>query len=223
MNLRKANVLFCSKSGDANCESALKFLRENCDEITACMGGWGDEMPNEMLSWRGDYIISFMSKWIIPSSLLERAEIAAINFHPAPPARPGAACANFALYDGDTEYGATCHHMETKVDSGKIIKTKKFPILEDDDVESLLERTHDCLLKLFFDVMLVLIDGRPLPESAERWVRENFHTRKDLNEGLRKIPPDVSESELKRRIRATSFGDWKPYLEIHGVKFIMEQ
>lgn len=222
MTFRNARVLFCSKSDGWICERALSFLRMNCENLTVCTGDWGDKLPEQMLSWRGDYIISFMSKWIIPKSVLDSAQVAAINFHPAPPARPGAACANFALYDGDKKYGVTCHHMTEKVDSGDIIMTKKFPILESDTVASLLSRTHDSLLDLFFDVVCLLAEDKPLPKSGEKWKQKNFHTRKDLNEGLRKIPLDVSEQELARRIRATSFENWKPYLYLHGVKFLME-
>lgn len=223
MGFYDAKVLFCSKSGDENCEKALEYLKQNCSNLTICMGDWGDVIPPEMYSWAGDYILSFMSKWIIPESVLKKAQRGAINFHPGPPSHPGAACANYALYDGDSEFGVTCHHMTPKVDSGKIIMTRKFPIHASDNVSSLLERTHGETLKLFFDIITIIREGNNLPESTETWDRTNFHTRNDLNENLRKISADVSEEEFKRIVRATLFNEWKPYLMIHGVKFVMEE
>ena len=222
MNFYDAKILFCSKSGDENCEKALSFLAQNCSNITVCAGDWGDDPPPEMFSWEGDYILSYMSKWIIPEPVLERAKSGAINFHPAPPSRPGAACTNYALYEGDKEYGVTCHHMDSKIDSGKIIMTKKFPVYESDNVSSLLKRSHEKLLELFTEVVSILKEGGDLPESSEIWNRANFHTRKDLNEQLRRIPADVSKEEFERRVRATFFENWKPYVVIHGVKFVME-
>ena len=222
MSLHDAKALFCSKSGDVNCEKALSYLRQRCLNVTVCMGDWGDDIPPEMHSWTGDYILSFMSKWIIPEAVLKRAERGAINFHPGPPWRPGAACANYALYDGDVEFGVTCHHMTPEVDSGRIIITKKFPIHESDNVCSLLERSHGALLELFFEVVSILAEGKNLPPCTETWDRTNFHTRNDLNENLRRIHADISEEELARVIRATRFNEWKPYLRIHGVKFVME-
>jgi methionyl-tRNA formyltransferase len=222
LSFHDAKVLFCSKSNDENCEKALYFLTQNCSNVTVCVGDWGDDIPSEMLSWAGDFILSYMSKWIIPESVLKSASLGAINFHPGPPSHPGAAGANYALYDEDSEFGATCHHMEPKVDAGKIIMTKRFPILESDNVNSLLKRTHETLFEFFFEIVSILIEGKNLPVSAEKWDRTKFHTRSELNENLRRIPTDISKEELSRRIRATLFNEWKPYLVIHGVKFIMK-
>ena len=222
MNFQDAKILFCSKSGDENCEKALHFLEQNCSNVIACRGDWGDDIPPEMFSWTGDYIFSYMSKWVIPESVLKRADSCAINFHPAPPSRPGAACVNYALYDGDNEYGVTCHHMTSKVDAGKIIMTKKFPILGSDNVSSLLNRSHNKLLELFIEIVSILKEGKDLPESKEIWNRTNFHTRKDINEKLRRITADISREEFDKRVRATLFEDWRPYVLIHGVRFIME-
>jgi len=222
LNFNEAKVLFCSKSDDENCEKALYFLRQNCSNVTVCTGDWGDEIPSEMFSWTGDYIFSYMSKWIIPESVLNRANALTINFHPAPPSRPGAASANYALYEGDKEFGVTCHYITSKVDSGKIIMTKKFHIFDYDNVSSLLKRTHEKLLELFIEIVTIIKEGRDLPECDEIWNRSNFHKRNDLNENLRRIPADVSIEEFERRIRATVFNEWKPYIVIHGVKFFME-
>jgi len=222
MGFKDAKILFCSKFGDENCEKALCFLKQNCSNVTVCTGDWGDDIPPEMFSWAGDYIFSYMSKWVIPESVLKRAGSCAINFHPAPPSRPGAACVNYALYDGDNEYGVTCHHMTSKVDSGRIIMTRKFPVFEYDNVRSLLKRSHEKLLELFIEIVSILREGKDLPESAEVWNRANFHTRKDINESLRRITADINKEELERRIRATLFEDWKPYVLIHGIKFVME-
>ena len=222
LSFQNAKILFCSKLGDKNCEKALRFLTQSCSNVAICTGDWGDDIPPEMLSWSGDYILSYMSKWIIPESVLKRASSAAINFHPGPPSRPGAASVNYALYDGDKEFGVTCHYMTSKVDSGKIIMTRKFPVFESDNVSSLLKRSHEELLELFIEIVSTLKEGKDLPESADTWNRENFHTRKDINGQLRRIPADISKEELERRIRATLFENWKPYLAIHGIKFVME-
>ena len=222
LNFQGAKILFCSKSGDENCEKALYFLTQNCSNVTVCTEELREEIPPEIFLWEGDYILSYIAKWIIPESVLKRASSGAINFHPAPPSRPGAACVNYALYEGDKEFGVTCHHMTPKVDSGKIIMTKKFPVFESDNVSSLLKRSHEKLLELFIEVISILREGKDLPESAEVWNRANFHTKKDINEQLRRIPVNVSKEELERRIRATLFQDWKPYLVIHGIRFFME-
>ena len=90
---------------------------------------------------------------MLPKYLIDKAKIAAINFHPGPPEYPGSGCVNFALYDGVDYYGVTAHLMNERIDNGRIIKVLRFPILMEDDVQSLLSRSHQYLLTLFFDVI----------------------------------------------------------------------
>lgn len=211
------SILFLGKKDDYYCNLALKFCEENFSDVLSCMGNWGDSLPEEVLWWDGDYIISYLSRWVLPSSVLERAKIAAINFHPAPPEYPGIGCNNFALYEGAKEYGVTCHHMASKVDTGKIIEVIRFPLYNTDTVETILERTYNYQLSLFSDVMGYILDGSKLPTSPEKWARQSF-TRKQFNE-LSVISLDMSNDEIARRVRATTYGKWKPYIDIGDFRF----
>ena len=78
-------------------------------------------------------------------------------------------------------------------------------------------RTYDYQLELFFDVMKKILDGQELKPKGEEWTREPY-TRQELNE-LYEITPEMDDQEIKRRIRATSFGKWKPYLKIGDFTF----
>src|SRR5687768_15282057 len=115
------SLLFLGKVGDEHCRRALEFCEATFARVTSCLGAWKEPLPPAAANWQGDYVISFLSRWVVPAYLLERAKKAAINFHPASPDYPGIGCNNFALYDNATEYGATCHHMAPKVDTGGII------------------------------------------------------------------------------------------------------
>lgn len=143
--------------------------------------------------------------------------MAAINFHPASPEYPGIGCNNFALYEGTTEYGVTCHSMAPQVDRGSIIAVKRFAVFPRDDVASLLTRTHDYLLVLFYEITSRILRGEPLPSCAETWSRAPF-TRAQLD-ALSRIEPDMTREEIARRIRATAYGDFQPEVEIGGYGF----
>lgn len=211
------SVLFLGKRDDAHCERALAFVRSNFANVLALEGSWGDPFPEEIHSWEGDYIISYLSRWVVPGELLGRARMAAVNFHPAPPEYPGIGCINFALYDDAKDYGVTCHHMRPAVDTGEIIATRRFPVFPSDGVASLLARTHDIQLALFYEILSGVLTGHGLPKTGERWTRRPF-TRAEFNE-LRRITPDMSAEEVRRRIRATSFGMWQPEVEVGGYLF----
>ncbi|MBN1866968.1 hypothetical protein JW916_06715 [Candidatus Sumerlaeota bacterium] len=217
MSKKNASILFLGKEADEYCEKALEFCRLHFTNVTACLGKWGDPKPDTMTSWRGDYVVSYLSRWIVPSGLLELARVAAINFHPGPPEYPGFGCYNFALYENAREYGVTCHRMVARVDAGPIVAVRRFPILPSDGVASLLNRTHENLFALFLDVATGIAEGRDLPASTEQWKREPF-TKKRLLE-LERITPEMTREEVERRIRAVSFHAWRPFVEVQGFRF----
>jgi methionyl-tRNA formyltransferase len=220
MSKKDLTVLFLGAQDHEQTDKALAFCRQNFKECTAYLGRWGDPLPEETARWKGDYIISHLSRWIIPASILASAKIAAINFHPGPPEYPGIGCNNLALYEQAEEYGTTCHHMAAEVDTGAIIALRRFPVFETDDVASLLGRTHDHQLLLFYEIAGALVSGNGLPVCSETWTRKPF-SRAELDQ-LGKITIDMSEEEIKRRVRATNYGKWKPVMEHHGFTFQLE-
>lgn len=214
------SILFLGKADDARTERALDFCRRSFDRVDAYLGAWGDTWPAAASEWQGDYVVSYLSRWIVRPPVLQRAGAAAINFHPASPDYPGIGCNNFALYDDADEYGVTCHHMDATVDTGPIVAVYRFPVFAADDVASLLGRTHDALLTLFFEVMGGLARGEALPESDERWTRRPY-TRREFD-ALFEIRADMDDAEVARRVRAVSFGPYQPYTVVHGRKFVYD-
>ena len=217
MSPSNVSILFLGKADDPYCARALEFCQARSSNVTFFLGKWGDPLPDYVHRWEGDYIISYLSRWVIPANLLERARVAAINFHPASPDYPGIGCNNFALYEDAKEYGVTCHHMAPKVDTGSIIAVSRFPVHPSDGVAEILERTYEHQIQLFFEIAALIVEDKPLPTSNETWTRPPF-TRKQFNE-LFRITPDMSRDEIARRIRAVSYGPWQPYVEIAGFRF----
>jgi methionyl-tRNA formyltransferase len=217
MPSRNFSLLFLGKADDPDCARALAYCQSTFAQTAHCLGRWGDPLPDDIRSWQGDYIVSYLSRWILSPNLLARAAKAAINFHPASPEYPGIGCTNFALYEGATEYGVTCHHMAARVDTGPIIAVRRFPVFPQDDVASLLKRTYENQIALFFEIAPIMAEGRPLPISGEAWSRPPF-TRKQFDE-LFRIEPGMSKDEITRRVRAVSYGRWQPYIEIEGFRF----
>ena len=217
MNSGTFSLLFLGKADDPDCARALEFCLRAFAPVTYCLGKWGDALPPDAQNWSGDYIVSYLSRWVVPDVVLKRARKAAINFHPASPQYPGIGCNNFALYENAREYGVTCHHMAPKVDTGRIIAVRRFPIRPDDDVASLLKRTYENQIALFFEIAALLAAGKELPDSDEKWTRVPF-TRKQFEE-LFRITPDLPKEEIARRVRAVSYRSFQPYIEIHGYRF----
>ena len=206
-NNSNKSILFLGKKNDTHSLRAIEFIKSNFDNTTVLLGDWGEPIPDKMLNWKGDFIISYLSRWVIPYEVLEKAKIAAINFHPASPDYPGIGCNNFALYNEEKIFGVTCHHMHRTVDTGPIVSTKSFPIYPNDSVASLLSRTYDFQLILFYEMLSKILNKNSLPTSKEAWSRKPF-TRKEFNK-LTKIKPGMGEKEIRKRIRATTFEGWQ--------------
>lgn len=202
------SVLFLGKADDQRCNRALRFCRQYFT-TKSYLGWWGAEFPINAAKWKGDYIISYLSRWVVPSDLLDKASIAAINFHSGPPEYPGIGCNNFALYDNATEYGVTCHHMLKTVDSGPIVNVKRFTVYPNDTVASLLERTYDYQLIQFYEIMEMMIKEVQLPVAAEHWSRLPY-TRTEF-EQLFELDTHMTQDEINRRTRAVTYKHWSPY------------
>ncbi len=209
----KTRVLFIGKADNAYAKTAADFIRTQFENPVIVFSKRTEPFPKQLFEWEGDLIISYLAQWIIPDQLLRKAKKAAINLHPGPPEYPGIGCTNFAIYNGEKEFGITCHHMLGKVDSGSIITVKRFPIFEADTVYSITQRCYVIILHTFFELMSDFLLGKEFPESREHWTRKPF-TRKQLNE-LCELRPDMSEEETQRRIKATTYGDkvWAVVME----------
>jgi len=199
----KLKILFIGKSDDPYSKYAGDYVCLHFPQTLAIYGKRGEDFPQLAKDWKGDVIISYLSQWIIPQEVLDNASMYAINFHPGPPEYPGIGCTNFAVYHGVREYGVTCHHMLAKVDTGKIIAVKRFPVFDQDTVYSITQRCYSLILNLFYEIFDFIIRGLPVPQSNEKWTRKPY-LRKELN-WLCRITPDMDIEEINRRIKATNF------------------
>lgn len=221
----------------------LFFGRENCDATEAIMDKLvqcqfdvtfvlssqrGETLPEGINEWHGEYIVCFRSLFMLPKTILDKASVAAINFHPAPPEYPGSGCINFALYDEVSEYGVTAHLMNEFIDNGKILEVRRFPITAADNLPIVLKRAHSELFNLCSDfISAIYVEGEQFLTKklelakAETW-KGRARLMKELD-ALQKIDINVSKLELKRLIRATNINGHPPKIELHGYTFILQR
>ena len=146
-------ILFLRKKDNQYAQRAEDFIRRSFQHAVIFSGGRKDKLPADVLNWKGDLVVSFISSWIYPQSLLSNANMAAINFHPGSPEYPGTGCTNFAIYNGEKEYGVTCHHMNEGVDSGNIIAVKRFPVTGNDTVYQVTQHCYKLIEEMFYEII----------------------------------------------------------------------
>jgi methionyl-tRNA formyltransferase len=211
-------ILFFSKKDDEFANKAAAYTKLLFPETIVFLGSRGDQFPNaELDMWKGDYIFSYLSPWIIPNSLLENAGRGSINWHPGTPRYPGIGCTNFAIYNDEKEFGITCHFMKKKVDTGAIIEVRRFSILENDTVYSVTQKCYAHILSSYYGILEKIFNNQSIELCGEEWEREPY-TRKELN-ALCKIELQMSREEVDKRIKSTTYDRPWAYTIIQGRKF----
>ena len=127
-------ICFLTKIEKAGVKEAIDYTKSIVKEIDVYPGNSTDPFPEEVFNKSYDLLISYISPWIVPKTVLDRTKKWNVNFHPGPPEYPGIGCFNFAIYDSVEQFGATAHIMEPKVDTGKIISLKRFSITRGENV-----------------------------------------------------------------------------------------
>jgi methionyl-tRNA formyltransferase len=197
---------------------AINFIKQNFSDYRIVKSDSGELLNGLQYEMKFDYIIAFLYPNIVPESVLKNAKTASVNFHPGPPEYPGAGCYSFALYNEETFFGTTCHHMLKRPDTGHLIFVKRFPIFETDTLSTLKERTMTYTLLNFFEMMYLILEKKELPVADEHWKRDPY-LQKDFRK-LLEINSNMSTNEIDKRIRATAHPLYPgPYFEIQGKKY----
>lgn len=218
--MKQKEVLFLGKKNDLNTINAARYLKNNFSNVLCYYGEWGDSFPQDLGYWSGDLIISYLSRWKVPKILIDKTPMC-INFHPGTNEYPGIGCLNFALYNEASTYGVCCHHIEEEIDSGQIIAVDHFTVLASDTVESLLAKTYTYQLAQFYRLVDLLVSNKNLPVSDLEWTRKPY--RRTEFEKLKLISPSMKPEEIRKRVRATSYGEFQPKVTLGKHTFIYKE
>lgn len=153
--------------------------------------------------WQGfwpDFVLTASYGRILPESLLQIPQIAALNVHPSPlPRWRGPAPIVWTLLAGDQQTALSVQTMVAEVDRGPIWYQEAVPIGPDETAGELTAR-------------LATLAAVRLPKLLERWLAAPPQTR-DQDEagatwaplpeaGLRLLDFNLDAEELYRRVRA---------------------
>jgi methionyl-tRNA formyltransferase len=89
------------------------------------------------LLWVTDY------RYIIPENLINIAPLGAVNIHPSLlPKYRGRASINWAIINGEKEFGLSVHFIDKDVDTGDIIEQIRIPIADDEYIGTVLTKCY---------------------------------------------------------------------------------
>tara|TARA_Y100001970_G_scaffold189806_1_gene230728 strand:- start:6590 stop:7282 length:693 start_codon:yes stop_codon:yes gene_type:complete len=220
-------VLFFGRKNCSYSKKVKKFLQKKSKILYFCESKKkGEKIKKKYLRLKYNYIFCFRSFYILKENLLKKVSQEAINFHPGPPEYRGTGCVNYALYDNSKFYGCTAHLVNKKIDSGKIISVKKFKINQKEGVDKVLLKTYKVMTQQAISIINQINKN---PKNIKIWINKNKNIKwskkiRKLNylNKFYEIKKHISKRDLINKIRATNTIKFKPYLYIHGKKFILE-
>lgn len=168
-----------------------------------------------------DIVISFLFWKKIKYPIISLAKYGCINFHPAPlPEYRGLGGYNFAVLDELEYWGVSAHYVDEKIDTGKIIKTKRFPIDKANISALFLEKiSQNKLLELYTEVIEELISNKKLNSEIQNEGR--YITKLELEESKRVLLND-SKDIVDKKIRAFWFPPYTgAFIEIDGERYTL--
>lgn len=149
-----------------------------------------------------DVFFSFYYRHMIGSAILDIPRLGGINLHGSLlPKFRGRVPVNWALINGETETGATLHHMTARADAGDIIAQCRFPITDDDDAISLY-RNLTAAVGPMLDETLPLIRNGTAKRTPQNEAQATSFGRRTPADGL--IDWRRSNREIRNLVRAVT-------------------
>jgi methionyl-tRNA formyltransferase len=167
-----------------------------------------------------DIIINFNSTVIFPPNLLKTPRLGAVNFHPGPlPERAGLNVGQWAVFEGDIEFGVTLHWMDNGIDTGKIIAQSRFPISANETGLTLHLKSLSAGIKLV-TLLLADLEAGNIPEGIEQnSSNRKYYGRKAPNDGF--VDFSWPNAKIMNLVRALSYRPFRsptspPKARIYG-------
>lgn len=183
----------------------------------------GEDIYNYLEEIDGKVDVIFCNTYpkLIRSELLKCSKLGGYNFHMAPlPEYKGVFGFNFAIYNGETKYGVTCHKLSDDFDQGDIVKVQYFDIdPECITVKKLVNKAEEETLLLFKNIYDALDAGETLQGVPQKG--GHYYSRKEFIE-LRKIKENDSKEEIARKIKAFWYPPYEgAYICINGIRYTL--
>lgn len=129
------------------------------------------------------WLVSANSTLIIPSEVLDVFAGRCLNFHPGLlPEYAGLHTHQWAIRNGEREFGVTIHRIERRLDAGAIVGQVRFPIKAEDTGLTLFGRCLGTGAELFSRIIAQIIRGEALLDVPQDLTRRRLYRHRDALE-----------------------------------------
>ena len=119
-----------------------------------------DEFVGWMIKYDCDLFVSMSFNQIFKTKLINLPKLKTINCHAGKlPFYRGRNILNWALINDEKEFGITVHYVDEGIDTGDMILQRCYLITDDDDYNTLLERSYEGCATNLYDAIKVVQGG----------------------------------------------------------------
>ncbi len=198
-------ILLIIKKNKIYTEQICKIIKKSNIKARIIFINKKKKLPKFVEYKNYDYLISYLCPFKIQKKILDKINIASINFHPGPPKYPGIGCFNYAIFNKDKSYGVTCHFMNEKIDNGRIIKVKNFNLSKTETVRTIADKSYKNMYFLFKYIFNKIKKRKKLKETNNlKWSKKNY-SKKKFNQFLNY---KFKNEKLERYLRSTVYLDY---------------
>ena len=128
-----------------------------------------EEFLEKIRAYSVDINVSMSFDQILREGIIHLAPMGFINCHAgALPFYRGRNILNWAIINGEKEFGVTVHHVDEGIDTGDIILQRFAPIGRDDRYGDVLERAHHLCAEALHDALAMIESGEAsrIPQAS---------------------------------------------------------
>jgi UDP-4-amino-4-deoxy-L-arabinose formyltransferase/UDP-glucuronic acid dehydrogenase (UDP-4-keto-hexauronic acid decarboxylating) len=127
-----------------------------------------------------DWLLNANSTVVIDRAVLAVPSAGCLNLHPGLlPRYAGLHTHQWAIRNGDSEFGATIHFIAPELDAGDVVSTVRFPIKPSDTGLSLFQRCIDAGVSAMSAAVQDLLAGKELPRTPQDLSYRRIYRHRD--------------------------------------------
>ena len=153
-------IQFVTVRYDKRDAELIKRAEENHIPIELSKNINSEEFVNRMKLYEADLFVSMSFNQIFKMEMINLPKYKTINCHAGKlPFYRGRNILNWALINDEKEFGITVHYLDEGIDTGDIILQESYPITDEDDYNTLLNRAYDGCADVLYRAIKMIQNG----------------------------------------------------------------
>lgn len=161
MNDKTLKIVFMTARYGRRDKALLELARQHNIPVEMSENINSKEFVNAVGKYNADLFASMSFNQIFKAEIMNLPRYKTINCHAGKlPFYRGRNILNWVLINDEREFGITAHYVDDGIDTGDIIIQETYPITDDDDYGTLLEKAYEGCADVLYRAIKMIQEGR---------------------------------------------------------------